>query len=158
MDGPIMVAWPKLSTALACFDQDSPAVCQRCFAAEGGDVMLHRWREHDDADQPTDVVIVLCGKCEHIIEPHPRLYSRLHVFEPHPGTMRICVDCVYRAGLRCGHPDLTANGGTGLKLTFPKPGVMFVDGKTKGGKNFGFSMVNYIEPARCESRKVAGNG
>lgn len=143
--------WPKLSEAPSLFGDKSPGACQQCGRTPG-DVDLFRWREHDDADRPTSVVVVLCRECESIIEPHPRLYARLDPFEPHPGSMAICTNCRFRVGLACDHPNLLEKGGPGLKLIYPKPGVMFVDG-VRNGRRFGAQILTYSAPAKCEVRE-----
>ena len=110
------MTWPKLSGQLT--GPRSPAVCQSC----GGDAELARWREHDEGDRPTSVMVVLCKKCANrLIEKHPRLYAELYPNDPHPGCMAICLDCRHRDGTRCAHPDAKANGGTGVMLSIATP-------------------------------------
>ncbi len=124
--------WPRLSQTLP--GPHAPDSCARCQA----DHDLVRWQEHDDLDRPETIVVVLCDACSKaIIEKHPRLYGRLHLWEPFPGSMPLCVACTHRAGTRCTHPDLKANGGPGLVLTFPPPMHALVDG-VRGGRRTGW--------------------
>ena len=138
--------WPKLSESLT--HPRDPRLCQAC----GWDCDLHRWREHDDFDRPTDVIVVLCLRCEKLIEPHPRLYDRLEDYAPHPGSMVLCEDCSWRNGLRCTHEDLRANGGSGLGVQFPMPHAVHVCG-TRGGRRTGWMMQVYPgPPSSCAGR------
>ncbi len=49
---------------------------------------------------------------------------------PIPGVMELCVDCRFRAGVRCTHPGMLANGGPGLRLEGATP--MSVHARFKG--------------------------
>lgn len=139
------MSWPRLSETLS---GDTPACCQNCGSTE----QIWRWREHDDNDKPEQIAVMLCKKCsDKIIEPHPRLYSTLRPHEPMPGTMPICIDCFYRAKMRCTHHSLRENGGKGLPLRFPQPSVAFVDG-TRNGRRTGWRELVYFEDATCASR------
>ena len=134
--------WPKLSETLP--KAETLLCCQNCGGAN--DV---RWREHDDLDKPTHLAIVLCNKCSDMIEPHPRLYSRMERLEPLPGSMSgTCENCVHRDGAKCNHWALTANGGPGLKLTFPTPTTIFVDGFSKN-RRWGSRVQQYHEWPEC---------
>lgn len=142
---------PKLSETLP------PATelyrCQQC----GGVVELARWMECDDADQPSHVLIVLCQSCsDKILQPHPRLYQQLHRWRPWTGAMAICVACQLRDGLRCKHPSARQNGGAGLKLTFPQPGIAFIDeSDPKTGKHRGRQEIYWAGPVTdCAGRVV----
>jgi len=104
---------------------------------------LERWLEHDDTDRPTATVVILCGDCsDRLIEPHPRLYRRMMLYEPHPGCMPLCRPCQHREGISCTHEDLKANGGQGLGLTYPTPGEAIVCSRGKGCRH----MVIYEGP------------
>ncbi len=83
---------------------------------------VHVWQECDDADRPEPIAVLLCPPCgTRLIEPHPRLYYVLPFNEPFAGTMGLCVPCRFRAGVRCTHPDLKANGGPGLTIQTDTP-------------------------------------
>lgn len=118
-----------------------PFVCQKCggsnTARHGNGLMrvsMARWQEHDHHDKPETRLIVLCGKCaKEIIGPHPRLYEPLQPNAPWPGCMEICVDCRFRDGVSCTHPDAKVNGGTGVMLTVAAPSNAFVDGCRRRG-------------------------
>jgi hypothetical protein len=118
---------PRLSEMLT--GPKSPTSCQSCglqLLIDDGD-QFARWMEHDEQDRPEPIAVVLCKKCsDMLIEPHPRLYREMDEHEPLPGCMPICVNCPYRDGTRCTHPDLIANGGQGLKVTMPKPTTFHV--------------------------------
>lgn len=102
--------WPKLSETLP-FER-RPDRCQGCGV--GGDA-LKSWRECDEADLKTPVIVVLCRRCsDAIIEPHPRLYWEVLKGEPLPGAMPVCSDCPHRDGLDCKCPLARFNGGPGL--------------------------------------------
>jgi hypothetical protein len=140
----MMSEWPKLSETL------KPAVdmmsCQNC----GKECDIERWEECDSADQPTKVVIVICDECsDAIIEKHPRLYRRLHCYEPMPGSMACCLNCMERKGLTCSHPALKRNGGDGLMIAYPMPTVAFIDGVTNG-KRWGGRHQIYHAPPDCK--------
>jgi hypothetical protein len=120
-------AWPRLSVTLD--GPRTPTVCQSCGSNNGMVV----WQECDDADKPQSIYVPLCGTCSTLlIEPHPRLYRATDHWEPRPGAMPLCIICKNRDGNRCTHPDLKANGGQGLKLTYPKPTVAIVCGRGRG--------------------------
>lgn len=83
---------------------------------------VYAWQEHDDQDQPSSIAIMLCTDCSgRLIEPHPRLYRRLGRNEPFPGIMLPCIECAFRAGVRCTHPEARVNGGPGLQLDQDPP-------------------------------------
>jgi len=141
---------PRLSVDLT--GPKDPDECQAC----GGQYVLpgdcayrgefQRWQEHDDNDLPEPIIVVLCETCsDRLIEKHPRLYRQLQGFEPWPGSELICRGCVHRIGVSCRHPDLKANGGTGLHLTMPPPSVAFMDG-TRGGRRAGWRETIYLAP------------
>lgn len=145
------MSWPKLSGTL------KPAVdlsrCQNC----NSNVFVSRWREHDDKDISTQTIVLLCKNCsDKLIEPHPRLYSRMDKDEPLPGSMPICIGCKWHEIVRCKNPKSFVNGGAGLTLTFPTPACAFVDGRDpKTGKRFGRRVITYIGPvSACEGREA----
>ena len=141
-----MTAWPKLSEDLPFARH--PNVCQSC-----GQKGFNRWREHDDQDDPTDTIVILCDVCDRIIKPHKRLYSKLQNSEPVPGAMEICLDCIHCKGLICRSPMRLANGGSGLPIRFPKPMVMCVDFTDGSGH-----CVRFYPPGTitCDGREVWG--
>jgi hypothetical protein len=150
--------WPRLSTSLP--HERHPFMCQACGftpqtileTSEPETVGFRRWREHDQQDRPQDIIVVLCKKCsDMIIEPHERLYHRLSMWEPAPGAMTVCVDCTFRQGLHCSHPDLKENGGEGLILKFPRPSHGFVD-SGKGG--YSGPATFYCGRVNCESKNI----
>lgn len=115
---------PGLSRTLTY--QRHPEICQGCGEHQH-DVQLRRWRECDAWDKPTRRVVVLCEPCsKREIDKHPRLYIALQPNEPAIGTMRLCIDCTWRRGVDCAHPDAKPNGGAGLKITSPKPIAAFL--------------------------------
>jgi hypothetical protein len=107
---PAAKVWPKLSESLT--GPKDPRVCQSC----GGGKHLGRWQECDETDTPTSTVLVLCRDCDQrLLAPHPRLYRSLDPNAPCPGSMELCVDCVFRAGVTCTHSDLRAPDRCGRK-------------------------------------------
>jgi hypothetical protein len=129
--------WPKLSVSLPrrVVVQLPWGTCQRCGLKGELFEDLGVWREHDDADKPTPVAVVLCQKCSDlVIEEHPRLYSSQLPHAPIPGVMELCRECTHRHGYLCGHADLTVNGGPGLEIVHPTPTPMHVNrGRGKSG-------------------------
>ena len=143
-----MSQWPKLSDTLHPVHKLS--ACQMCASPLAS---ADRWMEHDDSDQPTGIVILLCEECaDLIIEDHPRLYRNMHRHEPHPGSMPTCDLCRFRTGLNCLHPNLKGNGGPGLELKFPQPTVAFIDGE-RGGVRFGSQQVFYSGAVVCKAKE-----
>jgi len=113
-----MSEMPRLSETLP-----GPRILTMCQACMGTDVTLEKWMEHDAQDKPEPIVVVLCVHCAgQLIDPHPRLYRRLHEWEPMPGAMPLCADCLHCDNLHCRNPRAQINGGPGLSMTFPKPG------------------------------------
>lgn len=147
------MSWPKLSETLPA--AVNMGTCQRCADTKN---LIARWREHDETDRPSNAVIILCKPCsDAIIEPHPRLYSKMDGFEPWPGTMPICVGCKHHDGaIKCRSPKLLENGGTGLKMTYPTPSTGFIDRRNpKTGKREGGRFINYRGPVtECEGKEV----
>lgn len=142
------MSWPKLSVFLE--GPRHPECCQSCGTAEGP---LRRWREHDNEDRPTPVVVVLCKRCEdRLIEKHPRLFSPLDAHEPHAGSMALCVDCIHRDGVRCTLAQ--HNGGPGVLITTPKPTMIHVCRRGKGQRS-GWMTWYPGPPKACDRREVA---
>lgn len=157
-----MSAMPKLSVELLAgggqmaFDLANglgASACMQCGTAGELGEELAGWLEHDDADRPTAVAVVLCTPCaDRIIEKHPRLYRRLDRHEPFPGVMPTCAGCVHqrhpaRATSNCAHPDLKANGGAGLRMECPRPFSGFACGRGYGGP-----FVLFQGPVTCSGR------
>lgn len=144
-------SWPRLSEQLE--GEKRPDRCQSCGASWD----LDRWREHNMADLPEPIVVVMCLECsDAAVEAHPRLYEPLHRNQPWPGCMNICVDCRHREGVSCRHPDLMANGGPGLAIETPRPNHLFWHGEGEEGEAVGGVMVSYpCEPKRCVGRDPA---
>lgn len=142
-------SWPRLTEDLP--GPRTPVACQACGEGEN----LTRWQEHDDLDRPEHRVVVLCHTCaEQWIEPHPRLYAALGPYDPFPGCMAICLDCVHRDGTRCTHPRANANGGTGVELSIKAPSQVHFYRRGKGARS-GWETV-WTRPARaCAQKEVS---
>jgi hypothetical protein len=123
---------------------------------EPEEVGLGRWQEHDDADNPEAIVVVLCKECsDGAIKAHPRLYRRLAIFEPFPGAMRCCVHCKWQKELGCTNPAAKSNGGAGVMLKFPKPSTGFWDGADpKTGKRTGGPFLRYVGAVECRNQEI----
>ena len=138
-----------------------PGICQNCGSYGNETTPIHCWTEHDDKDRPTRTVVCLCIPCaQRIIEPHPRLYSRIEPNTPVPGAMpNLCRTCPFRNDLTCTHPKLKANGGKGLCIITPtEPTRGFWDGCNKQGRHIGGSFVHYPNPPIfCEGNPTAGD-
>jgi chromosome partitioning protein len=138
-----LTAWPKLSETLG--GTKAPDRCQSCGAMWAD---LERWREHDESDLPTNIVVVLCIPCgERLIGPHPRLYSRLD-FEHHPGSMEICILCRHREGVSC--PMARFNGGPGVGIA-PAPSKFHVRSSVKALSGV---RLSWREAESCTGREV----
>ena len=142
---------PRLSDTLQRLTW--PFRCQRCdtYGGHGVYERLTVWKEHDDADKPEMIFVVLCPKCAaKVIDPHPRLYARLGFNEPAPGVMRVCVGCRHRVAARCGSPMAMANGGPGL--TFPAPdSTLHLSCQDKYGRRYGrWEKWWDEEPSECK--------
>jgi hypothetical protein len=152
--------WPRLSEDLP--GPKSPDRCQSC-GVEGhqpwGTVTFENplwvWREHNDFDGPEPIVVVLCLACsDRLIEPHPRLYSRLSPHEPFPGVMPLCLDCTHRDGVRCTSPKAKLNGGEGIKLVYPEPSRVHFYRRGKGVRS-GWETI-YVGPVQdCDGKEVS---
>lgn len=106
-----------------------PNACQACGIMRGHVRDLRRWRECDEWDKATRVIVVLCAECsDRLIEPHARLYIAIEHNAPLPGAMDLCSLCRHRDGTRCASPLLKANGGAGLRVEYSRPSEMFIDG------------------------------
>ena len=141
--------WPRLSRTLS--GAPNLDACMRC----GSDLGVEKWQEHDDRDQREPVVILLCRTCsDEIVEPHPRLYRKLHDWEPFPGAMALCRGCPHQVGLSCRHPDLKANGGAGLAITYPRPAVALVDGVRNGRRTGWRETLWQGPPTACAGREA----
>lgn len=95
--------------------------CQLCGRADDDIVHFRMWYECDDQDQPENCVLVICrdGKCVEALKQHPRLYKQIEWGFGQPGHfMLVCSDCKHRSGPECTHPNLKANGGSGLEVIF----------------------------------------
>jgi hypothetical protein len=137
---------PGLSQTLHFFPH--PEECQSCGSA--GE--LTRWRECDEWDKPTMVVVVLCQKCSRkLIEPHPRLYHQLQEAEPFPGSMQICLDCPMRDGISCKSPLAKHNGGPGMLID----GARGFAGFFCGGPNAGYRRLYSSPPTSCAGKDAA---
>jgi hypothetical protein len=109
---------PRLSESLRTLSW--PHRCQCCQCVNGSPLSV--WQEHDDADRPELIFVVVCATCaDKIIEPHPRLYRQLGRNEPAPGVLGVCQHCRHQVAGRCRSPKARANGGEGLR--FPAPDV-----------------------------------
>lgn len=147
-----MKHWPKLSETLD--GPKHPDVCQSCGAV---DRVIQRWCECDEKDHETNVIVCLCPICaDKLIEPHPRLYVDMPAGQPHAGSMQLCVKCRHRVGVSC---PLSKHGetpylGRGVQITFPKPGMVHIDGRDKKGKRFGrWQYVFPGPPTACDARE-----
>lgn len=147
--------WPKLSEQLPHpRDLDT---CQACGALEAllDAETLETWEEHDEADRPAGVVVRLCPPCSaKIVEPHPRLYRQVDRWEPLPGVMELCRSCRHRRGVSCAHPDLLRNGGTGLRIVFPRPTVGIACVARPGGGRGSRRFTMYAgPPSECAGQE-----
>jgi hypothetical protein len=123
------VAAPPPADSIALPDTDDPAdprtttAVVRLVARERRPPWgVYAWQECDSEDAPEPVVVMLCTDCSaRLILPHPRLYRRLPQHVPFVGIMALCLDCTWREGVRCTHPQTQANGGSGLELDQAPP-------------------------------------
>ncbi len=148
------MSWPKLSE-----DLKQPRTLTNCLGCtdECSPDRLHRWMEHDEADRPTGVVVVLCPICSgRIIGPHKRLYRLMAKHEPCAGAMLLCTDCKYQKDLGCLHPRSLKNGGVGIALIYPQPATGFWDGRDpKTGKRTGGQFTRYLGPVtECDGKEL----
>lgn len=138
---------PRLSEQLG--GPARPDACQGC----GSPCDLALWQEHDDADRPERIVVLLCQACsKRVIDRHPRLYAELVRNQPWPGAMGVCARCRFRERLRCTHPDAKANGGTGVKLTLARPVTAHL---SRSPRRLSGSVTWWPSPATdCEQREI----
>ena len=110
---------------------------------------VYGWQEHDSHDEPEPIAVMLCTSCsDRLITPHPRVYSGIPRRAPFPGIMDLCIDCRFRAGVTCTHPDRVSNGGEGLQID-AAPG-MWAHARTAVG---GRTLTLYAYPPRaCAER------
>lgn len=143
-----MSEWPKLSETLT--GPRGLHYCQSCGEELGE---LRAWQEHDEADRPTPVAVMLCPACANrLIEPHPRLYRQIAAGEPFPGAMPCCHGCRHAVALACRSPMLKANGGAGLPLRFPTPAQAIACSRGRGGCRH---LTIWQGPVTCDGREVA---
>lgn len=167
------MTWPKLSVTLD--GPSDPFRCRSC-GVEGsleppcedktlpgsllptGLPSLVAWIEHDGDDKPTETVVVLCRKCaDRIIEPHPRLYSTVAYWQPHPGIMGLCTSCVHRDGTDCTSPLRLSVGGPGLEILYPQPSQAHVYRRGKGARS-GWETIYVGPPHTCKGRETITKG
>lgn len=130
---------------------DRPETCRCC-----GDVDAGLWQEHGDHDETEHRYLWLCEKCsDRIVEPHPRLYSKIDDNAPAPGGMRICANCKHRSpGGRC--VQAKANGGPGITITATTGFHGFIDGRDKNGRRWGRPFTSYpAPPSACTGKEKA---
>jgi len=110
---------------------------------------VYGWQEHDSRDEPEPIAVMLCTTCSNrLITPHPRVYRRIPRRAPFPGIMDLCIDCRFRAGVTCTHPDRVSNGGEGLHID-AAPG-MWAHARTAVGSR---TLTLYAYPPRaCAER------
>lgn len=99
--------------------------CQLCGFASDDICEFHLWQECDEQDhlEPGNVLMVCRkGSCRKIINDHPRLYQQVEWGAGDPGHFIFtCEACSFRENGNCKHPDLKANGGSGLTVHFDSP-------------------------------------
>ncbi len=109
---------------------------------------VYGWQEHDGRDEPEPIAVMLCMRCStRLIDPHPRVYSRIPRNAPFPGIMDLCLACQFRAGVTCTHPDRVASGGPGLRIDAApaQPGH---------ARGTGFFTLYAYPPRACSGRSV----
>lgn len=134
----------------------APDRCRACGTAgkPDGPKQLTIWREHDEYDQPTVALVVLCRRCtDELVHDHPRLYGPLDVNEPVPGVLALCQGCTHREGLTCRHPDLKTNGGPGMIITIKKRVRMHIQRSPRSTSGF---VWLWPEPARACAGRTLG--
>lgn len=131
-------------------------VCQACGRTEDPreELRLQRWIECDDADQPTETLVVLCQGCAaRIVEPHERLYKPVPRYRPILGAMAICIGCAHHADLRCSSPLRRRNGGPGFNVRCPPIGTIFACARKRSNSRH---FTIHTGPATaCEGREEA---
>ncbi len=98
---------------------------------------------------------MLCTTCsKRLITPHPRVYRRIPRRAPFPGIMDLCIDCRFRAGVTCTHPNRVSNGGEGLQID-AAPG-MWAHARTAVGSR---TLTLYAYPPRaCAEHETVEGG
>jgi len=150
--------WPRLTETLT--GPRAYGWCSGCGVHRPNDMRLlpglTLWQECDENDKPELRYLWLCIDCSNkLIEPHPRLYERLHSFTPVIGAMSMCTDCVHRKGLSCAHPEARINGGPGIEIQAGSSSRAFMDG-TRNGKRTGWTVTMYHSPpVSCAGRTTA---
>ena len=159
-------AWPRLSEDLT--GPKHPNRCQKCgrdrdALNEAGE-MLVAWQEcaQDGRDTPEDIYLLLCTHCNKegttktgrrqrgIVARHKRFYHQLANNAPTPGVMHLCVNCAWRDGTHCSHPDKKPNGGEGLLVEFPTPTTQHF---TCSPRSMGGYYHFYKPATRCAGRE-----
>jgi hypothetical protein len=124
-----------------------PNVCQSCAGLASVRGMQY-WRECNEWDQPTPVVVALCPECSRrLIDPHHRLYLAIDHNAPVPGIMALCGLCRHRDGTRC--TLAREHGGPGIVVVAPKPAIAFVRIAGGGG---GCRRLYMHPPKACSGR------
>jgi hypothetical protein len=144
-----MPEWPRLSETLS--HPRTLVACQACGRGELPSINLAVWQEHDEADRPEPIFLVLCDACARLIEPHPRLYRRVDRWAPAPGIMPTCSGCRHQDALRCRSPLLKANGGPGLPIRSGVAAQGFACSRKQGC----CELIQYSRPAECDGREGA---
>lgn len=153
----------KLSEIARPVPADTFAFCQLCGRTFSDICDVDLWQECDDVDQPTGPYLLLgrgCGCKKDILQPHPRLYRHVPWGRGGPGRFTLlCGSCPYRAGFECTHPNLAANGGSGLLVHFSRifsGRVCFTDGTARGGEDFGVASACEGHPTRRQQLRAIG--
>lgn len=95
--------------------------CQICGYSSREIVEFRLLQECDDADVPEAKFLIRCksAACVQTVEDHPRLYRTVEWGAGEPGSfILLCGDCEHRNGFACTSPELKANGGEGLAVSF----------------------------------------
>lgn len=142
---------PHPNHCQSCGEHESADPLKTLLNTSGRIVPFTRWRECDEWDKPTMTIVILCPKCsKKLIDPHPRLYVPLELFQPFPGVMDICATCSFRSGVTCHSPIAKHNGGTGMKIEAPEPVVAHVN---RGRGRSGFIKLYSVAPTGCAGRR-----
>jgi len=113
---------------------------------------VYGWQEHDGRDEPEPIAVMLCTRCsDRLIEPHPRVYTRIPRNAPFPGIMDLCIDCRFRSGVTCTHPDRVSNGGPGLDID----AAPAMSGHARG---HGFFTTYSYPPRTCAEHETVMDG
>ena len=124
--------------------------CQLCGKEYSDITSLRMWQECNDSDNPEPGNFLVVGHCckPKILE-HPRAYLEIPWGKGEPGAfILLCGDCPFRAGFKCTHPHLKANGGGGLLLNTTNPmGFGPVHVNYGGGRG---AFVDFSAYSMCE--------